>query len=244
MSFESRLVSGLRRSKKEREPERPDYSEPDFSGWAAKLDDFAPAAKAAPAKTAPEPARPDYSEPDFTSWAAKLDDFAPATKAAPAKAAPAKTAPEPVAGAEPIEVAAAVEVVAAAEAAPAAAPADNRPSLETVLETLLSFDGALCVALVDSETGMILGKAGSGVEIDLAAAGASVILRARLASVKALGGDEHIEDVLISLTSQVQIIHPLPRNPSIFTYLIGDKARSSLAMARFKAAEADLQIQL
>jgi predicted regulator of Ras-like GTPase activity (Roadblock/LC7/MglB family) len=239
MSIESRLASGLRRSKKEKEPERPDYSEPDFTGWAAKLDSFAPAAKAAPAKTAPEPARTDYSDPNSTDWAAKLDDFAPA-----AKAAPAKTAPEPAAVAEPVEVAPAVEVAAAVEAAPAAAPADNRPSLETVLENLLSFDGAMCVALVDSETGMILGKAGSGVDMDLAAAGASVTLRARLASVKALGGDEHIEDVLISLTSQVQIIHPLPRNPSIFTYLIGDKARSSLAMARFKAAEADLQIQL
>jgi hypothetical protein len=102
----------------------------------------------------------------------------------------------------------------------------------------------MCVAVVDSETGMILGKAGSGVDIDLAASGASVILRARLASVKALGGDEKIDDVLISLSSQVQIIHPLPRNPTIFTYLIGDKAKSSLAMARFKAAEADLQIQL
>jgi hypothetical protein len=102
----------------------------------------------------------------------------------------------------------------------------------------------MCVAVVDSETGMILGKAGSGVEIDLAAAGASVILRARLASIKALGGVETIDDVLISLTSQVQIIHPLPSNPSIFTYLIGDKSKSSLAMARYKAAEADLLIQL
>jgi hypothetical protein len=195
MSLESRLTSGLRRSKSE--PERPDYSEPDFSGWAAKL-----------------------------------DNFNPKTTAAPAAAAPATPEAAPVA--------------AVAEAPqPAAAPAvDERPSLDKVLHGLLSFDGAMCVALVDSETGMILGKAGSGVDIDLAAAGASVTLRARLASIKALGGTEHIEDVLISLTSQVQIIHPLPRNPSIFTYLIGDKAKSSLAMARFKAAEADLQIQL
>jgi hypothetical protein len=193
MSFESVWTSGLRRSKKEKEPERPDYSEPDFSGWAQKLDDFIPQSKAAPAKTAPAPA----------------------------------------------EVA-----VPVAAAAPAAAAVDARPTLDGVLEKLLSFDGAMCVALVDSETGMILGSAGSGVDIDLAAAGASVTLRARLASIKALGGEAHIEDVLISLTSQVQIIHPLPRNPSIFTFLIGDKAKSSLAMARFKAAEADLQIQL
>jgi predicted regulator of Ras-like GTPase activity (Roadblock/LC7/MglB family) len=196
MSLESRLTSGLRRSKKEKEPERPDYSEPDFGGWAQKLDNFIP-----------------------PSQAAKKPDPKPVGVAA------AVAEPEPV-------------------AAPVVEAVDDRPSLETVLERLLTFDGAMCVALVDSETGMILGKAGSGIDIDLAAAGASVTLRARLASVKALGGDEHIEDVLISLTSQVQIIHPLPRNPSIFTYIIGDKAKSSLAMARFKAAEADLQIQL
>ena len=133
---------------------------------------------------------------------------------------------------------------AVAEVAPAVEVVDDRPSLEEVLQKLLSFDGAMCVAVVDSETGMILGKAGSGVEMDLAAAGASVILRARLASMKALGGDEQIDDVLISLTSQVQIIHPLPQNPTIFTYLIGDKSKSSLAMARYKATEADLLIQL
>jgi predicted regulator of Ras-like GTPase activity (Roadblock/LC7/MglB family) len=171
-----------------------------------------------------EPGRPDYSEPEFASWAAKLDEFIPAEKAAPAKKAAA----------------------AAVDAAPAAAeePQPERPGLDDVLTKLLSFDGALSAALVDSETGMILGKAGSGIDMDLAAAGASVILRARLASIKALGSDERIDDVLISLTSQVQIIHPLPSNPSIFTYLIGDKSKSSLAMARYKAAEADLQIQL
>ncbi|HEX7835644.1 MAG TPA: hypothetical protein VF479_09280, partial [Pseudolysinimonas sp.] len=133
---------------------------------------------------------------------------------------------------------------APAAASAAAEAARARPSLEAVLATLLSFDGAMCVAVVDSETGMVLGKAGSGVEVDLAAAGASGILRARLASIKALGSDEKIDDVLISTTTQVQIIHPLPDKPSIFTYLIGDKSKSSLAMARYKATEADLLIQL
>jgi predicted regulator of Ras-like GTPase activity (Roadblock/LC7/MglB family) len=174
-----------------------------------------------------EPDRPDYSEPDFSSWAAKLDDFIPAASAA-SEAPAAKAAATAVA----VDVAPAVEAI------------DDRPSLEEVLEKLLSFDGAMCVAVVDSETGMILGSAGSGIEIDLAAAGASVILRARLASIKALGSDERIDDVLISTTSQVQIIHPLPANPSIFTYLIGDKSKSSLAMARYKANEADLLIRL
>ena len=186
-----------------------------------------------------EPDRPDYSEPDFGSWAAKLADYTPVGHAA-APSAPAQAAEPAVATATMT----AVETPTAADAIPAGAAVDDRPSLEEVLERLLSFDGAMCVAVVDSESGMILGKAGSGVEIDLAAASASAILRARLASIRALGTDEKIDDLLISLTSQVQIIHPLPSNPSIFTYLIGDKSKSSLAMARYKAAEADLLIRL
>ncbi len=183
-----------------------------------------------------EPDRPDYSEPDFSSWAAKLADYTPAGHAASASSS--------VPTAQPAAAQTATATATAVEEAPSRDAFDDRPSLEEVLEKLLNFDGALCVAVVDSETGMILGKAGSGVEIDLAAAGASVILRARLASIKALGTDEKIDDLLISLTSQVQIIHPLPSNPSIFTYLIGDKSKSSLAMARYKATEADLLIRL
>jgi predicted regulator of Ras-like GTPase activity (Roadblock/LC7/MglB family) len=188
-----------------------------------------------------EPDRPDYSEPDFGSWAANLADYTPAAHAAPA-AAPAKAAAKPATTA-PNVTATATATATAVEEAPTQV-VDNRPGLETVLENLLSFDGALCVAVVDSDSGMILGKAGSGVEMDLAAANASVILRARLASTKALGTKEKIDDMLISLSTQVQIIHPLPSNPSIFTYLIGDKSKSSLAMARFKATEADQLIRL
>ena len=177
-----------------------------------------------------EPEHLDYSEPDFSSWAARLAEYTPVGQATVTTA----SAPEPEATTPATSVAAAVD-----------APfADDRPSLETVLQQLLTFDGAMGVALVDSETGMVLGKAGASTDIELAAAGASVILRARLASSRALGTDEKIEDVLISLTGQVQIIHPLPSNPSIFTYLIGDKAKSSLAMARYKATEADPQIRL
>jgi predicted regulator of Ras-like GTPase activity (Roadblock/LC7/MglB family) len=174
-----------------------------------------------------EPDRPDYSEPDFGSWSSRLDDYIPAVHVSTASANEAATS-----------------TATAVVVAPATPALDGRPSLAAVLEKLLSFDGAMGVAVVDSETGMVLGKAGSGVDMDLAAAGASVMLRARLASTRALDASEKIDDLLISLTSQVQIIHPLPSNPSIFTYLIGDKTKSSLAMARYKAAEADLQIQL
>lgn len=133
--------------------------------------------------------------------------------------------------------------VAAAAAAPAVQVQD-RQSLQAVLEELLVFDGSIGVALVDAQSGMVLGEAGSTGDLGLSAAGASVILRARLEINKALGRAQEISDVLITLSSQVQIIHPLAQNPKLFLYLIGDKNKSSLAMARYKAAEADSSIRL
>ena len=127
---------------------------------------------------------------------------------------------------------------------PLALAVEDRQSLESVLEELSAFDGAIGVALVDAQSGMVLGEAGSAGYMGLAAAGASVILRARLETNKALGVAEEIGDVLITLSSQVQIIHPLAKNSTLFLYLIGDKTKSSLAMARYKAAEADEKIRL
>ena len=150
---------------------------------------------------------------------------------------------EPVAElvAEPV-AAPVAEVETASE--PSAVAADDRQPLQSVLEELLVFDGSIGVALVDGQSGMVLGEAGSAGNLGLSAAGASVILRARLETNKALGLGEEIADVLITLSSQIQIIHPLAKNPKLFLYMIGDKTKSSLAMARYKASEADVSIRL
>ena len=163
----------------------------------------------------PEPFVPDdyYDEPDFRSWSSKLDAFVPTAK-------------------EEAAAAAAAEAPAAVIAAP------SGPSLNDTLRDVIAFDGAMSVALVDGDTGMILGNAGIAEDLELAAAGASVMLRARRATVKTLGLDDEVEDLLVTLSTQLQIIRPLMHNPKIFLYLIVDKERSSLAMARFKASEA------
>jgi hypothetical protein len=43
-------------------------------------------------------------------------------------------------------------------------------NITEILEGLMTVDGAMCVALVDSQSGMLLGKAGSGMDLDVAAA--------------------------------------------------------------------------
>ena len=172
-------------------------------------------------------------KPRATVWAATLgadlsslsDGASPASSAEPPASAVAVSEIESTSASLPVVV-------------------EDRQSLDSVLEELLAFDGSIGVALVDGLSGMVLGEAGSTGTLGLSAAGASVILRARLETNKALGRAEEIADVLITLSSQVQIIHPLSKNPNLFLYLIGDKAKASLAMARYKASEADSNIRL
>ena len=112
------------------------------------------------------------------------------------------------------------------------------------LEGLLKTDGATAVALVDSSSGMLLGKAGSGLDLDVAAAGNTEVVRAKLKTIRALGLEDGIEDILITLSTQYHIIRPLSTNPEVFIYLVLDSNRANLALARLKVKDADRNLQL
>lgn len=116
----------------------------------------------------------------------------------------------------------------------------------TALKSAMEIEGALGVALVDSSSGMALGTAGSPMDIDLdiAAAGNSNVVQAKLRTMADLGLQQSIEDMLITMDKQYHILRPLTRQPGIFLYLILDRARANLAMARFRLAgiEKDLVV--
>lgn len=111
------------------------------------------------------------------------------------------------------------------------------------LSQLLSVDGALCAAIVDSASGMLLGSSGSGVDMELAAAGNTEVVRAKTKTMKALGLDDVIDDILITLGKQYHIIRPLAGKEGIFVYLVLDKARANLALARRKVQDVEKQIE-
>jgi len=117
-------------------------------------------------------------------------------------------------------------------------------NINETLETLLKTDGATAAALVDSSSGMLLGKAGTGLDLDVAAAGNTEVVRAKLKTIAALGLDEQIDDILITLSSQYHIIRPLAQTPEVFIYLVLDSARSNLALARINVKKADAGIEL
>lgn len=110
-------------------------------------------------------------------------------------------------------------------------------NLNDSLNALLRIDGALCAALVDSNSGMMLGSAGTGVDLELAAAGNTEVVRAKLKTMQSLGLADRIEDILITLGKQYHIIRPVAAKPGLFFYLVLDKVKSNLALARRSCQE-------
>ncbi|WP_395375575.1 hypothetical protein [Marinicella sp. W31] len=112
------------------------------------------------------------------------------------------------------------------------------------LEEILTIDGAKCTSLVDATSGMVLGEAGSGVDMELAAAGNSEVVKAKLNTMKSLELNDSIEDILITLGDQYHIIRPIGNQEGLFLYLVLDKSKSNLALARRKVQniEANLQV--
>ena len=112
-------------------------------------------------------------------------------------------------------------------------------NINETLTDLMGQDGALCAALVDSGSGMILGQIGSGVDLEVAAAGNTEVVRAKHKTMRALGLNDVIEDILITLGRQYHIIRPLQKHEGLFIYLVLDKSKSNLALARRKTQDVE-----
>lgn len=115
-------------------------------------------------------------------------------------------------------------------------------TIKQTLDELLAIDGAMCASVVDSTSGMMLGSVGGGVDMEVAAAGNTEVVRAKNKVMRALGLNDVIEDMLITLGKQYHIIRPSSRKEGVFIYLVLDKARSNLAMARRKVQDADKEL--
>lgn len=115
-------------------------------------------------------------------------------------------------------------------------------TIKQTLDELLSLDGAMCAAVVDSASGMMLGAAGSGVDLEVAAAGNTEVVRAKMKTMRALGLNDVIEDILITLGKHYHIIRPSSRKEGVFIYFVLDKQRANLAMARRKTQDVDKEL--
>lgn len=122
-------------------------------------------------------------------------------------------------------------------------------SVEVSLKEMMAgVEGALGAAVVDYTSGMALGTLGGSKNLDLtvAAAGNTDVIRAKVRTMEQLGLKGQIEDILITLDSQYHLIRLVTgRNGNgLFLYLVLDKARSNLAMARHQLKRVEEQIEI
>jgi hypothetical protein len=110
-------------------------------------------------------------------------------------------------------------------------------NIETALKEAMNIDGAIGAALVDWESGMPLGTLGGSkyLDLELAAAGNTEVVRAKMRTMASLSLDDTIEDILLTLGKQYHLIRVLKNADgasNLFLYLALDRAQANLALAR------------
>lgn len=111
------------------------------------------------------------------------------------------------------------------------------------LPRLMEIDGCIGCCIVDSNSGMMLGAAGGGsISLEIAAAGNIEVVRSKRKTLKAINMQEQIEDILITLNRQYHLIRPLSSNDALFIYIVLDRARANLAMARHQLTQIEREL--
>jgi hypothetical protein len=113
------------------------------------------------------------------------------------------------------------------------------------LAQIMDLDGCLGCCIVDSNSGMILGSAGGGaLDIEIAAAGNTEVLRAERKTIKLLGLGDSIEDILITMGRQYHVFRPLTQDAALFVYAVLDKQRANLALARHRVSSIEKELTI
>jgi hypothetical protein len=120
-------------------------------------------------------------------------------------------------------------------------------NIDTALKEAMSIAGAVGVALVDYESGMSLGTSGGGdwLNLELAAAGNTEVVRSKLRVMSTLALNDSIEDILITLHRQyhlIRLMNSMKTRSSLFLYLVLEREASNLALARHQLKRIELEL--
>lgn len=118
-------------------------------------------------------------------------------------------------------------------------------NISEALAELGSVDGFVAAALVDSQSGMALGTFGNpgDLNLEVAAAGNSEVIKSKAKVMQSLGLKDEIEDILITLGKQYHLIRLLGTHKNLFIYMVTTKS-GNLALARHKLSDVEGRIEV
>ena len=121
-----------------------------------------------------------------------------------------------------------------------------KESLASALET----DGAVGVALGDWNTGFSLGQITADsakfpeTTLEKAIALNSEVLKAKNKAREGLGITEEIEDILITLENQYHLLRTAKTVPGVFFYMVMNRDKANLGLARIKLREVEKTLKV
>jgi hypothetical protein len=119
----------------------------------------------------------------------------------------------------------------------------NKMSVD--LSGLKEISGFISGCLVDCESGLMLASESVGkFDIETAAAANVDVVRGKQTAIRLLGLNDKIEDILISLGTQLHLIRPLEKMPTMFLYAALDRKTANLGMARLQVKKVEQGIKL
>ena len=117
-------------------------------------------------------------------------------------------------------------------------PARAREALARVV----SLDGLLGCAVVDSTTGLVIARETRDeqpVDMELVAAACAQVMRAHRQAARSMGLADQIDEVMTSAGPRQQVMRTLSRHPDLFLVVLLDKHRTNLALARFQLMDVE-----
>ena len=118
------------------------------------------------------------------------------------------------------------------------------------IQSSLSVDGAIGAAIGDWSTGFSLGQvskdegAFSSMQLEQAIALNSEVIKAKNRAREGLGITSPIEDILISLKNQYHLIRICEALEGVFFYMVMDREKANLGLARIKLRQIEQALQV
>lgn len=122
----------------------------------------------------------------------------------------------------------------------------NMANVKESLVAVMEIEGTVGAALADWKSGMCLGTIGGTptYNLEIAAAGNTEVVRAKMKAMANLGIKESIEDILITLDHQFHLIRLIKNSPNLFFYVAIKKDSGNLALARHKLSQIEATLSV